>query len=99
MLTQSPSPQVKICRHCLTGPATRPRRLCWQCYYAPGVRQLYPSTSRFARRGVGNGHHQTSLPTSPTSALPGSPEKVIVLEQRALARQALWHPGDADPLL
>ena len=32
----------------------------------------------------------------PTLALPGSPEKMLVLEQRALVQQALWHPDDAE---
>jgi hypothetical protein len=35
-----------------------------------------------------------SLPL-PTDALPGSPKKVAILEQRAAAGQALWHPLDA----
>jgi hypothetical protein len=35
------------------------------------------------------------LPSAPTAALPGTPEKVAVLEQRARLRQALWHPLDA----
>jgi hypothetical protein len=35
------------------------------------------------------------MPTEPTSALPGSPEKVAVLERRARLRQNLWHPLDA----
>jgi hypothetical protein len=36
------------------------------------------------------------LPTAvPTAALPGTPEKVTVLEERAQTRQDLWHPLDA----
>jgi hypothetical protein len=34
------------------------------------------------------------LPCGPTGALPGSPEKVAVLMQRARLRQPLWHPQD-----
>lgn len=84
----------RMCRHCERIPASRPRGLCWSCYYAPGVRELYPSTSKFARRGIGNFNGHSPLPT-PTTALPGTPEKVLVLEQRALAHQDLWHPLDA----
>jgi hypothetical protein len=31
----------------------------------------------------------------PTGAMPGSAEKVRVLEYGAACGQALWHPGDA----
>ena len=43
-----------ICRHCRRSGVNRPRGLCWTCYYTPGVRELYPSGSKYARRGVGN---------------------------------------------
>lgn len=39
-----------ICRHCQKVRANRPRGLCWGCYYTPGVLELYPSTSKFAKR-------------------------------------------------
>ena len=50
------------CRHCHEGPVNRPRGLCWSCYYRPGVRDLYPSTSKFARRGEGNFNGLAPLP-------------------------------------
>jgi hypothetical protein len=84
-----------MCRHCNYVPSSRPRGLCWSCYYTPGVRDQYPSTSKFARRGVGDFNGQVALPAGPTSALPGSPEKVAILEQRASRGEALWHPQDA----
>ena len=83
------------CRHCQKAPVNRPRGLCWSCYYTPGVRDLYPSTSKFARRGVGNFCGNASPAGVPTGALPGSPEKVAILEERARLRQDLWHPQDA----
>ena len=83
------------CRHCRFGAISRPRRLCWGCYYTPGVRDLYPSTSKFARRGVGDFNGRCSPAALPTAALPGTPEKVLVLEERARMRQELWHPNDA----
>ena len=43
-----------ICRHCQKSKVNRPRGLCWSCYYTPGVKEQYPSTSKYARRGVGN---------------------------------------------
>ena len=40
--------------------------------------------------------HRDALPLpAPTRALPGTPEKVAVLRERARRRQALWHPLDA----
>jgi hypothetical protein len=40
--------------------------------------------------------HRNSPPLpAPTRALPGTPEKVAVLRERARRRQALWHPLDA----
>ncbi len=84
-----------ICRHCNRSSATRPRGLCWTCYYAPGVRDRFPSTSKFARRGVSDYVGAVSSPAAPTRALPGTPEKVAILEERARQHQALWHPQDA----
>ncbi len=85
----------KICRHCNLHPVNRPRGLCWSCYYAPGVRELYPSTSKYARRGVGNFNGNPDLPSEATDALPGTEEKIAVLARRAALRQSLWHPDDA----
>jgi hypothetical protein len=58
------------------------------------VRELYPSTSKFARRGVQDFNGKARMP-EPTRALPGTPEKVAVLEERARLGQCLWHPLDA----
>jgi hypothetical protein len=84
-----------LCRNCQNVKSNRPRGLCWSCYYTPGVRAQFPSTSKFARRGVGNFNSRTKLPPCPTHALPGTPEKVAVLQERALLGVSLWHPLDA----
>ncbi len=84
-----------LCRHCNRVPSNRPRGLCWSCYYRPGVRDLYPSTSKFARRGVADRVGRVPLPEEPTKALPGSEAKVLILIERARKRQSLWHPDDA----
>ena len=83
-----------MCRHCQKVRSNRPRGLCWTCYYTPGVRELYPSTSKFARRGVGNFCGTAPLPDSATDAGPGTEEKILILMERAAKRQALFHPGD-----
>lgn len=84
-----------LCRNCHRVPASRPRGLCWVCYYRPGVRERYPSTSKFARRGVLDFHGRVRLPLYATRALPGTPEKIAVLAERARLRQELFHPHDA----
>lgn len=83
-----------ICRHCEKSKVSRPRGLCWTCYYRPGIKELYPSTSKYARRGVGNFFGAAPLPTCATSAEPGSEAKIAILAERARLRQTLWHPDD-----
>ncbi len=87
-----------LCQHCHQAPISRPRRLCWVCYYTPSVRGLYPSISKFAQRGLGNFNGNRPLPSVPTKATPGSPEKILVLEERARQKLSLWHPDDATDL-
>lgn len=84
-----------ICRHCRQSSVNRPRGLCWSCYYKPGIRELYPSTSKYARRGVGNFCGNAPLPVAPTESLPGTAERLVVLAERAARHEALWHPDDA----
>ena len=85
-----------LCRHCHNNAANRPRQMCWSCYYTPGIRERYPSTSKFANRGVGGGDFDgpAPLPEQPTPHSPASPGKMAVLEERARQGVALWHPKD-----
>jgi hypothetical protein len=83
-----------MCRHCNKVKSNRPRGLCWSCYYTPGVREKFPSTSKFARRGVSDFCGKARLP-EPTAATPGSAEKVAILAERARLGLSLWHPLDA----
>jgi hypothetical protein len=83
------------CRHCHARQVGRPRGLCWDCFFTPGVRELYPPTDKSSRRGVGNVRGAAPLPAEPTSTLPGTEEKVRVLEQRAARGEELWHPLDS----
>lgn len=83
-----------LCRHCQKVRSNRPRGLCWSCYYRPGVREMYPSTSKFARRGVEDYYGKSKLPEKPTAALPGSEEKIAILAERARMKQSLFHPDD-----
>jgi hypothetical protein len=89
------------CRHCQRPEAkvNRPRGLCWHCYYKPGVRDLYPSTSKHGQRGVGGDNHRRPLPQEPTQAQCGSEGKIRVLEERAARGEQLWHPDDVVELV
>jgi hypothetical protein len=91
-----------VCQHCHTAKVTRPRGLCWTCYYTPGLKDRYPSESKYAHRGVGNFCGNAPTPFVPTTAAPGTRAKLAVMETRARLNQALWHPLDArypgDPL-
>lgn len=93
-MTATQTTSVVLCRHCEIRPVNRPRGLCWTDYYAPGVKELYPSTSKYARRGVGNFAGCAPLPPKPTTAAPGTPEKIAVLRQRAELGLQLHHPHD-----
>ena len=93
----SPSP-TPLCRHCRIARVNRPRGLCWSCYHTPGVRDRYAtaSTSRYSGiDAVPDRHGRTPLPDAPTTARPGTADKVAVLAARAAAGVSLWHPGDA----
>lgn len=82
-----------LCRSCSLAAVNRPRGLCWSCYYAPGLRESFGPMSRCGRRGIGHG--STGLPDAPTTAAPGTPEKLAVLEARVKAGNGVWHPADA----
>ena len=84
-----------ICKHCHERRANRPRGLCWSCYNTPGVREQYACLSLLGRPPVEDFAGQEDLPSQPTNARPGSPEKVAVLQERARLKQRLWHPLDA----
>jgi len=82
------------CRHCGKGKVNRPRGLCWPCYYKPGVKDLYPSTSKYAKRGVGN-LTSCRTPRRPTNTEPGSEERMEVFAERIARGENLFHPQDA----
>lgn len=47
------------CAHCKKSHAHRPRGLCWTCYYQPGVKELYPVTSKYAPKSTKEYEPQT----------------------------------------
>lgn len=84
------------CRHCQRRKVNRPRGLCFTCYYSPGVRALWPITSKYARRGVLDFNGGYRLDDTPTNAAPGSIEKIGVMRDRIRRRVSLFHPLDAE---
>lgn len=87
---------TNYCKHCRRWRIiNRPRGLCWDCYYTPGVKDQHPPVSKCGRKGVGGGvYGGYALPAEPTTAEPGSPEKIEVMGERAAARTQLHHPDD-----
>lgn len=84
------------CRLCLVKSASRPRGLCWVCYYTR--RDEVPMTdSPHARRGngVGVADNPCRPPAEPTAALPGTDAKVAVMAARAARGEAVFHAEDA----
>ena len=82
------------CRHCGRDKVNRPLGLCWTCYYRPGVREQYPTLSRFANRGIGDEYKPVVRPPRRTDALPGTPEKLAVIAERVRMGWTVDHPDD-----
>ena len=71
----------RICRHCRKCAVTRPRGLCWVCYYTPGVKDLYaaqiPTSGLASRFGQDQGLTDAEilamsvLPLGDEDAVPG----------------------------
>lgn len=89
------APSPRMCRHCGLKAACRPKQLCWTCSRRPDVREQYESESVFGRRGVPDPTGPLPPPDAPTTAAPGTAEKIAVMRERALAGRALFHTHDA----
>lgn len=83
------------CRHCRERLVNRSRGLCWACFYTPGVKELYPPTSVYANRGVGNENATSRPPAEPCLNPPGSEGRIETLTARAKRGEGLFHEGDA----
>jgi hypothetical protein len=88
---------VVLCKHCgLRKPNRTTRGLCNRCFDDKAVRGLYPVKAlHYLHKGVGFEMAKSLRGWKPTTALPGTPEKVKVLMQRASMGYPLWHPQDA----
>jgi hypothetical protein len=84
------------CRHCAKLPGNRPRGLCWRCFESLPIRNRYPSESKYARRGIASDGGCGYVLPEPTATLPGTPERIAVLEERAKRGLRMHHPKDAE---
>ena len=82
------------CRQTYTGVAVR--GVCWACFKDPNRRPAPSIDGKPANRS-GVERRQGRLPADPTPFLPGTPEKVRVMEWRASRRESCFHPDDAMP--
>ncbi len=88
--TQRTARQRPLCRHCKIKPPGEKRGLCRSCYDKPGVKERYSGKYRSEPDGKKGGR---ALP-EPTTAPPGTIEKIAVLIERVRLGQALWHHLD-----
>jgi hypothetical protein len=76
-------------------PVNRLRGLCWICYYTPGLREQFASTSKFARGSPVKDSHRQRLEPTPTGTLPRTESKFAELARRAAAGLSLFSSADA----
>jgi hypothetical protein len=88
-----------LCQHCKERCVKYPpRQLCRNCGVDPVIRVMYRAVrAEYNRQGLGNKGmvYRAEERLLPTGALPGTEEKVRVMEQRLLSGQPLHHPDDA----
>lgn len=83
----------KKCRHCRRRLAERQGGLCRSCYSDKTIRALYPvPLHKHAQRGLA--FKGCRVPATPTTAPPGSVEKMRVMQQRIRRGEQLFHPHD-----
>lgn len=81
------------CVHCGNPRATRPRKLCFTCYESRGIRDLYQPANSFVGK---DGDFFGPAPLAePSSAHPGTDDKIAVMAWRAAQGLAIFHPLDA----
>lgn len=84
---------VAVCEKCL------PQNEAWtpnyNIYSVVAKTAYWPELAKAIRQAIVATSKPLPMP-EPTSSLPGSPEKIEELRQRASSRQELWHDDDAD---
>lgn len=91
--------KYKECKRCGQKRKVDRKRVCSFCTADPAAFPLNV-TGRRAETGDQDMYFEAPYPAQPTAFLPGSPEKVAAMAERALRREKLFHPEDArDPEL
>jgi len=85
---------MRMCRHCNRRKANKCRGLCFSCYFKPGVRERYPSESKFGQWGIGHSTPAARADFAPTKTPPGTETRVAVYATRAVMRLPIFHPND-----
>lgn len=87
-------PDELRCVHCGKR-RKKARGLCHKCHSTHCIRERYEvSDSPSTRRAEPDCTGTRPLPDAPTTARPGSEDKLAVLAERAARRQQLHHPDD-----
>lgn len=86
-----------LCIHCKNAKVSRPRNLCWKCYYTDDVREQYPimDVPQNNRGACGKDFNKILPHAPPTKALPGTEDKISVMEKRAAEGRPIFSPEDA----
>lgn len=77
---------MTLCVHCQKKKASRPRQLCWHCYYDKDIQQQYPVVSKYAGTIHKEGHEPTEeeLEQMIAEQLPTMPEKITLPPRQML---------------
>lgn len=88
---------ITVCQHCQEARKLMRRNLCKRCYMDRKIRYRYRSIPGPRRPETAPGVVLPSsyrMPGTPTQAVPGSEEKIMILQERASRRESLFHPQD-----
>lgn len=84
-----------ICKHCGKSTCSRPRQLCWSCFYNLEIRKKYPpAIGKRLRIGLGIGNYTGKIPSEPTQFKCGSEEKIALMSERIARGELPCHPDD-----
>jgi hypothetical protein len=84
------------CRHCNQSRQVYGRGLCRWCWSKADVKVLYDKMpgGRSSHTLFKHQYRDPPLDDQPTEALPGTPEKLAVMHDRARRGKQIFHPGD-----
>jgi len=83
------------CLLCGQNKPHKSRNLCLACYQRPESEHLKIETRHRVERNTNAMLEPIGLPDHPTEHLPGSEEKMLVMQQRIADLREIHHPDDA----